>query len=130
MSQVFSFYDLFLDANFKKAWMKEDKETIEKLLYMVGVDTTKEYKVIDRLHRPLSFKNKEPVKGPMLEYQQRVDKQWLSSPYATWDEKLEACEDVTLKDQLGYISFEYTPTTQMNLEIEKAAKEAKKKVKE
>lgn len=129
MSQVLSFFDLFLDQEFKKAYMAQDKKRVDELLFVVGVDVTKEYHVIDRLHRPLSFKTNDIVKGPMLEYEQRVDKQWLSSPYATWEEKLEACEDVTLKDQLGYISFEYTPTTQMNVEIEKAAKEAKKKVK-
>lgn len=123
MTQVLSFHDLFLDQDFKKAWMKEDKQTINKLLYSVGVDITKEYNVISRTHRPLSFKNKQPIVGPMLEYQTRTDPKWLSSPYATWEEKLEACEDVTLKDELGYLSQEYTQT-QIMVDI------AKKKAKE
>lgn len=129
MSQVLSFFDLFLDPEFKKAYMNQDKKRVDELLFQVGVDVTKEYNVIERLHRPLSAKTNEPIKGAMLEYSPRQDKQWLKSGYASWDEQLDACEDVTLKDQLGYISFEYTSTTQMNVEIEKAAKEAKKKVK-
>jgi hypothetical protein len=99
-TRVLSFYDLFLDADFKKAWLEGKSDVYNKMLYGVGVDVEKGYSVIDRLHRPLSSRDKVPVLGPMLEHYQRTDPAWLKSGYASVEDIIEATSDSFMRADL------------------------------
>lgn len=104
-TRVLSFHDLMLDSEFKKAVTENNKQKMDELLYQVGVDVSQGWNVIERLHRPLSFKNyEEPIYGPMVEYSPRTDKEWLKSGYATTEEVIDATTDSFLRAELMTMS--------------------------
>lgn len=103
MTKVISMYDLMSEASFKKAVIEDDKNKIDELLFLVGVDTTQPYEYIDRLHRPMTLKGNDPVFGPMIEYFPRIDKEWLESDYCSFEDKVENCGDVGLRIELMQI---------------------------
>jgi len=100
-TRVWSMHDLMSNVDFKQAVVDNDKKTINTLLYQVGVDTSQEWKIVERLHKPLSFKNyEEPIFGPMVEYFPRTDKSWLTSGYASVEDVIEATPDSFMRSEL------------------------------
>ena len=100
-THVWSMHDLMSNADFKKAVVDGNKAKMEELLYQVGVDVQQDWDIIDRLHRPLSFKNyEEPIYGPMVEYFPRTDAAWLKSGYATVEDIIEATPDSHMRASL------------------------------
>lgn len=100
-TRTWSMHDLMSDADFKKAVVENNKAKMDELLYQVGVDVKQGWEIIERLHRPLSFKNYEdPIYGPMVEYTPRTDPTWLKSGYATIEDVIEATSDSFMRAEL------------------------------
>lgn len=104
-TSIISFHDLLLCREFKEAHEREDVETVERLLYSVGVDLTWGYYPVSRLHRPLS--SSKVVFGVVLIYIERLDEEWLASGAASMNAHIKATKDTTIKAEMMYMQDAY-----------------------
>jgi len=115
-----SYYDLMNQPEFKQAVMKDDKKLIDKLLYSVGVNLEVGYETITCNHRPLGT-NKEWM-GPMIIYEERQDKEWLSSGAASLNAHISSCKDPFLKGSLRAASAQSCPDMAWDADLQKECK--------
>lgn len=104
-TSALSFTNLLEQESFKKAYLDGDVEEYNKLLWSVGVDTTKGYEVVYRLHRPMG--RITPLVGEMLIYYERTDKHWVKTPYASIDAIIDSSDDLYLKGDLRAMQKAY-----------------------
>ena len=78
-----SFYDLIQYPLFKMAAKQNDKELMKKIFWEAGIDTTKEFELVEVLHRPIT--RKEPWFGLRVHGKERLDAEWLASGAASED---------------------------------------------
>lgn len=99
-----STYDLMQDKDVKQAFKDNDEEKIKQVLYTLGIDTSEPYELESVIHRPLTKKDNEPWFGPRYSGSERMDQEYLNSGYASWDAKVEACNDPSLRAELKNMS--------------------------
>lgn len=80
-----SFYDLLQYPLFKMAAKQDDKELMKTVFYEAGIDTSKEFELVEVLHRPAS--SKEPWFGLRVQGEERLDKAWLEGGVASFEAK-------------------------------------------
>ena len=80
-----SFYDLLQYTLFKMAAKQDDKGLMKTIFYEAGIDTSKEFELVEVLHRPAS--SKEPWFGLRVQGEERLDKEWLSAGCASFEAK-------------------------------------------
>lgn len=80
-----SFYDLLQYPLFKMAAKQDDKELMKKIFHEAGIDTSKEFELVEVLHRPVT--SKEPWYGLRVEGFERLDKEYLASGLASFEAK-------------------------------------------
>jgi hypothetical protein len=93
-----SFYDLLQFPLFKVAAKQDDKGLMKTIFYEAGIDTSKEFELVEVLHRPAS--SKEPWFGLRVQGEERLDKVWLESGVASLEAKL-FTKDKSLRDTLA-----------------------------
>jgi len=93
-----SFYDLLQYPLFKMAAKQDDKGLMNTIFYEAGIDTSKEFELVEVLHRPVS--SKEPWFGLRVQGEERLDKLWLESGVASLEAKL-FTKDKSLRDTLA-----------------------------
>ena len=94
----FSLVDLVQLPDFKLASKMDDKETMNRILYNLGMDTSKEMEWHWCLHRCLS--TNIPQENYRIEGEERLDKEWLTSGNASLDAVIQSSNDISLKDEL------------------------------
>lgn len=104
---VLSMYDLMSDKVFAKAVLEGDIDTVNKLLYLVGVDVLRGYTITNRVHRPLMSRDKLPIEGGVLVYVERQDKEWIQSGCASIDAVINSSTDEFLREDLWRIQDAY-----------------------
>lgn len=82
----YSFKDLLLNPVFKMSAKQDDKFLMEKCFYEVGIDTSQPYEIIHCNHR--TRLSNEPWEGLMVIGEERLDKEWLNSGYASYEAKI------------------------------------------
>lgn len=92
-----SMSDLVLIKEFAEAFNGDDKETIKKILFENGMDTSGAIDEIVCTHRNL---RRQVVTCVRYEGLERSDECWLKNPACSWDAKVAACEDKHLRIQL------------------------------
>ena len=80
-----SFYDLLCYPLFKMAAKQDDKGLMKTIFYEAGIDTSKEFELVEVLHRPAS--SKEPWFGLRVHGEERLDKEWLTGGCASFEAK-------------------------------------------
>ena len=80
-----SFYDLLQYPLFKMAAKQNDEGLMKEVFYQAGMDTSKEFELVEVLHRPVS--SKEPWFGLRVQGEERLDKEWLSAGCASFEAK-------------------------------------------
>lgn len=80
-----SFYDLLQYPLFKMAAKQNDEGLMKEIFYQAGMDTSKEFELVEVLHRPVS--SKEPWFGLRVQGDERLDKEWLSAGCASFEAK-------------------------------------------
>lgn len=93
-----SFYDLLQYPLFKMAAKQDDKELMKKIFWEAGVDTSKEFELVEVLHRPVS--SKEPWFGMRVQGEERLDKEWLEGGCASFEAKTYT-PDASLRNALA-----------------------------
>ena len=93
----YSFKDLLLHPLFKMAAKQDDKELMRQCFWEMGIDTSKPYEIINCLHR--SQLDNTPWQGDMVSGEERLDKEWLQSEYASYEAKIYT-DNVFLKGEL------------------------------
>lgn len=93
-----SFYDLLQIPLFKMAAKQDDKELMKKIFWEAGIDTTQEFELRDCLHRPLT--TKQAWQGLRVEGVERLDKEYLQSPLASFEAKTYT-KDASLRRELN-----------------------------
>jgi len=84
--------------DFKLAVKLEDKVAMEKILWNLGIDTTKEYAIREVLHRPLT--RNEPWFGSRIEAFERVDHEWIRGGHASLGAIAHSSSDKSLTREL------------------------------
>ena len=80
-----SFYDLLQYPLFKMAAKQDDKGLMKTIFYEAGIDTSKEFELVEVLHRPVS--SKELWFGMRVQGEERLDKLWLEGGVASFEAK-------------------------------------------
>lgn len=80
-----SFYDLLCYPLFKMAAKQDDRELMKKIFHEAGLDTSKEFELVEVLHRPVT--SKEPWFGLRVEGFERLDREWLCTSVASFEAK-------------------------------------------
>lgn len=93
-----SFSDLAKVPMAIKIMQNGNKEEIDNLLYQYGYDVKIGYEIEDKYHRSLT--NNEVVYGPYIMGYERQDQEWLDSGFASFEAKVEAVQDKSLRDAL------------------------------
>lgn len=102
IQRAISLYDIMCYPEAKKAIQEQDKKTLEKILYSLGLDVKEPYELEECLHRPLMKDGNEPWMGPRYVGNERQDKAYLESGNSTWENRIDACRDPELRaDLLG-----------------------------
>lgn len=78
-----SFYDLLCYPLFKMAAKQDDKELMKKIFHEAGIDTSKEFELVEVLHRPVT--SKEPWFGLRVQGDERLDREWLEGGIASFE---------------------------------------------
>lgn len=78
-----SFYDLLQFPLFKISAKQDDKELMKKIFHEAGIDTNKEFELVEVLHRPIT--SKEPWFGLRVQGEERLDREWLESGIASFE---------------------------------------------
>lgn len=78
-----SFYDLLQYPLFKMAAKQDDKELMKKIFHEAGIDTSKEFELVEVLHRPTT--SKEPWFGLRVQGEERLDREWLEGGIASFE---------------------------------------------
>lgn len=97
VSYSLSFYDLLQYPLFKMAAKQDDKELMKKIFHEAGIDTNKEFELVEVLHRPVS--SKEPWFGLRVHGEERLDREWLESGVASFEARTYTT-DVSLRAEL------------------------------
>lgn len=94
-----SFYLLMQDPKAKKAIEENDEKTFKRILFDWGIDTEDSYTIESYEHRPLE---NDPLvfNGPLVQGSERLDSQWINSGYATWNARVEAIQDGSMRAEL------------------------------
>ena len=93
-----SFYDLLQYPLFKMAAKQNDEGLMKEIFYQAGMDTSKEFELVEVLHRPVS--SKEPWFGLRVQGDERLDKEWLSAGCASFEAKTYT-SDASLRSALA-----------------------------
>ena len=107
-SSAISLHNLFSNKEFKDAYLSEDKEKIEKLLYSIGVDLSYGWCIVDRLHRPLGYN--EVVQGGVMLYMERVDDEWLKGGYCSMEALIRGTKDSSVRSEMMTMQDAYMST--------------------
>lgn len=78
-----SFYDLLQYPLFKMAAKQDDKELMKKIFHEAGIDTSREFELVEVLHRPVT--SKEPWFGLRVQGDERLDREWLEGGVASFE---------------------------------------------
>lgn len=81
-----SFYDLLQYPLFKMAAKQNDEYLMKEILYQAGMDTSKEFEIVEVLHRPLT--TNDAWFGLRVQGEERLDKEHLNSGIATLEAQL------------------------------------------
>ena len=100
VQRAISLWDVMCYPEAKKAVQQEDKKTIEKILYYLGLDIKEPYELEECPHRPLMKDGNEPWFGPRYVGNERQDKEYLDSGNSTWENRIDACRDPELRADL------------------------------
>ena len=95
-----SFVDLASVPGAIGIMQRNNKQEVDNLLWQYGFDTKAGVQYLECLHRPLTADTNEPVKGILITGFERDDQEWLSGEFASFEAKLDACEDYELRDEL------------------------------
>lgn len=117
IGHTLSISDLLLIDDFKVAFGKDDKKTIERILFENGMDVSEPYSLEFSKHRNLrgNIVSCERYVG-----EERQDRSWLKSGAASWDCIVESC-DLDLRIQLKTMGSQYNNTAHVLNELEKHA---------
>lgn len=98
-----SFHELMQYPEVKKIIEEGDVEEFEKVLYKQwGIDTNDPYEILSCEHRPYEG-NPFVFNGPLVLASERLDEEWLKNEDASWDARVEACKDSSLRAELKHI---------------------------
>jgi hypothetical protein len=117
IGHTLSISDLLLIDNFKEAFGKDDKQSIEKILFENGMDITEPYS--------LEFSKHRNLRGNIVSCQryvgeERQDQKWLKSGAASWEAIVESC-DLDLRIALKTMSQQSNNTGKICAELERHA---------
>lgn len=93
-----SFYDLLCYPLFKMAAKQDDKGLMKTIFYEAGIDTSKEFELLEVLHRPVT--SKEPWFGLRVQGDERLDREWLEGGCASFEAKTYT-PDASLRNALA-----------------------------
>lgn len=119
-SSAISLHNLFSNKEFKAAYLSEDKEKVEKLLYSIGVDLEYGWCIVDRLHRPLG--SNEVVQGGVMLYMERVDDEWLRGGCASMEALIRGTKDPSVRSEMLSMQDTYINTEYMIEKIKRSLK--------
>lgn len=103
MSYSLSVSDLLLVEGFKEAWGTENQESINKILFENGMDTTQDVEIRFCKHRNLQ---NQIVDCERYEGEERVDRSWLSTGVASLNAWVNSTNDLSLRNELRGMSKE------------------------
>jgi hypothetical protein len=117
-----SFYDLLQYPLFKMAAKQDDKGLMKTIFYEAGIDTSKEFELVEVLHRPAS--SKEPWFGLRVQGEERLDKAWLEGGVASFEAKTYT-PDASLRQALASLDprnaankkKDFTEDSECNVEV-------------
>lgn len=89
--------DLVLVNGFKESYAEADQEAIKRVLYQNGLDTSKDYELVQVIHRNL---RNQVVNGQRYEGEERLDDEWIKSGYASIEACIAAVDDPHLRSTL------------------------------
>ena len=92
-------FDLLKLPDFKLAVKLEDKETVERILWNLGVDTKQDWEFEECIHRPLTNNNRA-WEGLRVHGLERTDKEYLRSGYASLEAIAHSSSDKSLTREL------------------------------
>lgn len=87
----------------------EVKGVVKEYLHSMGFDINKEVEIRECLHRPLLQGHNAPVKHFVFSGAERTDKEWLSGPHCSYENKFERIRDDGLIEDLKNMSRELNP---------------------
>ena len=96
-----SFSDLMLVDGFKEAIKNEDVHTINRILFVNGMDVGKKVEIRSCNHRNLQGK---AFNGPRYEGQERLDHAWTKSGAASMEAIIESTKDPVMRIELRIMS--------------------------
>ena len=100
--------DLVLVDGFKEAYASADIEAIKRVLHQNGLDTDKDYELVQVVHRNL---RNQVVNGQRYEGEERLDDEWIKSGYASLEARIEAVDDPHLRRTLRAMKAQRTQET-------------------
>ena len=93
-----SFVDLAKVPGGVAIMQRNNKDEIDNLLFQLGFDTRIGWELVECLHRPLT--SNQAVFGFRVEGVERCDREWIDSNHASFEAKVEAVQDKSLRDAL------------------------------
>lgn len=102
--------DLIMVQGFAEAFAKGDEglPEIVEILRHNGMDTNKEFELVECTHRNLQNK---VVTGERYEGKERLDKAWIKSGYASLEAQIESEEDANLRYTLRSMAAQRSQET-------------------
>lgn len=106
--RLISFYDLMQFKEYKDIVASGDEEAFKDMLWALGMNIQSDtHEIVECKHRPYSLIGKGPTKeaeiwfGPAVIGSERIDSQYIQSGYASWEAKVAALTDPSLRAALS-----------------------------
>lgn len=106
--RLISFYDLMQFKEYKDVVASGDEEAFKDMLWNLGVNIESDtHEIVECKHRPYSLIGKGKTKedeiwfGPAVIGSERIDSQYIQSGYASWEAKVAALTDPSLRATLS-----------------------------
>lgn len=109
-----SFADLMLIDDFKEASLKNDQETMRRVLFENGLEVSKHYEIRVCTHRTLT---NTVFNGPRFEGEERLDSVWLKSGCASLEATIESSKDPAMRYELRIMSRQVCADAAFNEDV-------------
>lgn len=93
-----SFFDLLQYPLFKMAARLDDTKLMKTIFYEAGLDVSKGFEIIERLHRPVT--SNQPWKGLRVEGFERLDRDYIQNMRPSLDAVIASSGDESLIAEL------------------------------
>lgn len=119
--RLISFYDLMQFEECKAIVVSGDEEAFKDMLWQMGVNIVSDtHEIVECNHRPLSLVGKGKTKveeiwfGPCVIGSERIDDEYLKGGYATWEARVAALSDPTMRAMLNSMGKQVVSETAFN----------------